>query len=272
MAEYITANRWITGVATHKTKHGRILCTGFGCIGCYPQDFPDAACELEVYDSQTGLLFAESWTNEVNNESVMETTNKIVGPQCHFRKTPLQNNEFKTKQKISVGDSTNENKLSGEFKVEKVFLTEYVEETEGSKSETMVETKAIKKENCTENFPTTTENTDFKRIFPLGLQKYTENTKSKVVELENSVCLFFALEHQNQSNRLSNFTILEIVNSLTTLMHVNEIKCVQRLNGLWHIALRTSKHLRYLLTNGLNIRGRCYRVVKDNDMYCEKVH
>jgi hypothetical protein len=79
------------------------------------------------------------------------------------------------------------------------------------------------------------------------------------------------LEHNHHSKRLSNFTILEIVNSLTALMHVNEIKCVQRLNGLWHMAFRTSKHLNYLLTNGLNIRGTCYEIVQDNDMYCEKV-
>jgi hypothetical protein len=263
MAEYITANRWITGVATHKTKNGRILCTGFGCIGCFPQDFPETACELEVYDSKTGLLFSESWTNELNNENAMETATDTNVGDCHFREKILPN--------IPNGVANNE---SEEFKMGKVFLTECVEETEGSECETLVERKAIKKENCAEKFLNTTQ-VCFEETFPVAVGKLTKHKNlhadREVVDQENSVCLFFALEHNHHSKRLSNFTILEIVHSLTTLMHVNEIKCVQRLNGLWHMALKTSKHLNYLLTNGLNIRGTCYEIVQDNDMYCEKV-
>lgn len=278
MAEYITANRWITGVATHKTKSGRILCTGFGCIGCFPQDFPETACELEVYDSQTGLLFAESWTNELSNESgAIETTNqriKSAKQKCHFERKNPRNNEFKTELRIPDGVTINENTTqSGEFK--KLFLTECEQETEEG-SETFVETKAIKKENYTEKVATATDEKGFKEKCPLSMEKFTRHTSfhadRKVVEWEDCVCLFFALEYNHNSRRLSDFSILEIVNSLTTRMHLNEIKCVQRLNGLWHIVLRTREHLRYLLTNGMTILGKCYRVVQGNDLYCEKAY
>ena len=276
MAEYITANRWITGVATHKTKNGRILCTGFGCIGCFPQDFPETACELEVYDNQTGLLFAESWTNELNNRSVMETISQQIEPakkRGHFERKNSQNNEFKTEPCIPDGVTVNENMPSGEFK--KLFLTECEQETEeGSERETIVETKEIKKENDTKKFPAATEDNSFKEKSSLSLEKLTKHASfpvdRKFVEREDCV-LFFALEYNHNSSRLSDFSILEIVNSLTTLMHVNEIKCVQRLDGLWHIVLRTRKHLRYLLTNGMKIRGRRYRIIQDNDLYCEEV-
>ena len=50
MAGFVTANRWATGVETHKTTEGRILCTGVGCVGCFPEVLTEEANELGVCD------------------------------------------------------------------------------------------------------------------------------------------------------------------------------------------------------------------------------
>lgn len=50
MAGFVTANRWATGVKTHKTSEGRILCTGVGCVGCFPEVLTEEANELGVCD------------------------------------------------------------------------------------------------------------------------------------------------------------------------------------------------------------------------------
>ncbi|XP_028391093.1 uncharacterized protein LOC114515970 [Dendronephthya gigantea] len=268
MAEYITANRWITGVATHKTKSGRILCTGFGCIGCFPQDFPEIACELEVYDSKTGLLFAESWTNEfrsVNSESVMET-----GKQRNRKIKPTKQRRCSTNSQNDDSDTENvdgiENENVQDWKFRKLFITEC--EQEDTQSKTSVETEAHIPHQ--EKLPCITENSK-EYSLPSGTQNLAKQI-SFHVEREDCVCLFFDSEYNHGSRRLSKFGILEIVNSLTSIMHLNEIKCVQRLNGLWHIVLRTREHLPCLLKNGLEIRCRSFKVVQDNTKYCEKVY
>lgn len=58
MAGFVTANRWATGVETHKTSEGRILCTGIGCVGCFPDVFLKEAEELGVceVDLSSGIL------------------------------------------------------------------------------------------------------------------------------------------------------------------------------------------------------------------------
>ena len=50
MAGFVTANRCATGVETHKTSEGRILCTGVGCVGCFPELLTEEANELGVCD------------------------------------------------------------------------------------------------------------------------------------------------------------------------------------------------------------------------------
>ena len=253
MAEYVTANRWITGVATHKTKRGRILCTGFGCVGCFPHDFPEIACELEVYDSKTGLLFAESWTNTgtLSNESATENQ-QIQSPKksCHLQ----------TVNSTSSVDRVTGSTRSGEF--EKLFLTECEHES--------YETDEERNKMDREKSSTVTEDDSLKEM-KIPFNKVPTKKDSFRVEREDCVCLFFASEYNHHSRQLSHLSILEIVNSLTTLMHVNEIKYVQRLNGLWHIVLRTRMHLPYLLTNGIRVRDKCYKVVSD-EVYCEKAY
>ena len=259
MAEYITADRWITGVATHKTKSGRILCTGFGCVGCFPHDFPEIACELEVYDSKTGLLFAESWTDALSNESCTENQQiRSAKQRCRLQTKKSPN---------SLERNAVRNTESGEF--EKLFLTECgceIYETHEERNKDIF----IDREKPSTQL-TVTEDNSLKEIeFPFN-KVHAQKDKTFRVEREDCVCLFFAIEYNYQSRQLSHLSILEIVNFLTTIMHVNEIKYVQRLNGLWHIVLRTRKHLPYLLTNGVTVRDKCYKVVPD-DMYCEKVN
>ena len=66
MAGFVTANRWATGVETHKTSEGRILCTGIGCVGCYPDVFAADANELGVCDVDltAGILGLRSFLDE----------------------------------------------------------------------------------------------------------------------------------------------------------------------------------------------------------------
>ena len=267
MAEYISANRWITGVATHKTKCGRILCTGFGCIGCFPQDFPEIARELQVYDSATGLPFGEeTLTSQLDNKSIMETEEQQVKLRCHLEIKKSQKNELKMEHNTSNLHSKNTgNNIQTGAEFKKFFLTEY-EETEGNKQEIFTDTDELRigKENRTLEETTLTLNT--------VCREKLRNDKILHVQPDDCVCLFFDLELNHNARQISNFGILEIVNSLTTIMRVNDIKCVQRFNGLWHIVLRSTKHLRYLLTNGITIREKCYQVVlATDDIYCEKV-
>ena len=260
MADYITANRWITGVATHKTNRGPILCTGVGCVGCFPQDFPKIACELEVYDCKTGMLFAESWTNEHSNKSTIETESQGIKPakrRCCIKKKITRNNELKTDENLDETESDLEKSTGSN----RFFLTEHEDDMEDTGE----------KESCVDNEKSPSARDEDGLEERNFSEKPTTHDRFRIVDREDCVCLFFALEYNHNSRKLSEFSILEIASSLTTIMHVNEIKCVQRLNGLWHIMLRTRAHLMHLLTNGLRIRGKWYRVIQDNNLYCEKV-
>ena len=71
MAAFVTANRWATGVETHQTSYGRILCTGIGCVGCFPDLFSSNAKELGVCDVELreGILGLRSFLDEKRNFS-----------------------------------------------------------------------------------------------------------------------------------------------------------------------------------------------------------
>lgn len=283
MAEYITADRWLTGIDTHKTKRGRILCTGMGCLGCFPDDYPELARELEVYDSKTALLYGEN-LNDLSNEEPTETeSNQSVRSSTKRKHFVIANkNEKATESKEQVSssegntDTVNTDAITSERNEEneKVFLTEYIQETETRGKHKISQSENTARgppevESCRgdsdkkQNLPSKDSSTDQSRVIL---------DDGGIVDREDCVCLFFALEYNRSARTLPGLSILEIVESLNTLMHINKIKCVQRLNGKWHILLRTREHLSHLLINGMTIRGRWYQMVQDNNMYCDKVY
>ena len=72
MAGFVTANRWATGVETHKTSKGRILCTGIGCVGCFPDVFLKEAEELGVceVDLSSGILGLRPFLDEESSRKL----------------------------------------------------------------------------------------------------------------------------------------------------------------------------------------------------------
>lgn len=278
MAEYITADRWLTGVATHKTKHGRILCTGVGCVGCFPDDFPKLARELEVYDNKTAMLFGESWDDRSNDEEALETGSGESRERERCAREEIKGST-ESNEKISEAEKKRNSlnfdvPTAGESSdIERCFLTECIQQSDGdgvSRSGVIAGSSAEDDPRDEIGDTEATVSTKYS-LETNGLLSRTQRGDRKNVFREDCVCLFFALEYYRRARKLPEFSILEIVDALNTSMHINEIKCVQHLNGMWHIVLRTREQLRHLLKHGLIIRGRCFQIVQDNDMYCDKV-
>ena len=78
MAGFVTANRWATGIETHKTSEGRILCTGVGCAGCFPDIFSSEASELGVCDVDLtgGILGLRPFLDEENSRENLKLNSK----------------------------------------------------------------------------------------------------------------------------------------------------------------------------------------------------
>ena len=79
MAGFVTANRWATGVETHKTSEGRILCTGVGCVGCFPEVLTEEANELGVCDVDLSgsILGLRPFLDEENSRENLKMKGKL---------------------------------------------------------------------------------------------------------------------------------------------------------------------------------------------------
>ena len=88
MAGFVTAHRWATGVKTHKTSEGRILCTGAGCVGCFPEVLTEEANELGVCDVDLSgrILGLRPFLDEENSRENL----KLKGKHFSRRKKNLK--------------------------------------------------------------------------------------------------------------------------------------------------------------------------------------
>ena len=100
MAGFVTANRWATGVETHKTSEGRILCTGVGCVGCFPEVFSSEASELGVCDVDltSGILGLRPFLDEENSRESLYLNSKNFSR----RQKKLRTRRKRQKRKIDV--------------------------------------------------------------------------------------------------------------------------------------------------------------------------
>lgn len=110
----MTANRWATRIETHKTKEGRILCTGIGCVGCFPEKYETDASELGICDVDLPVYSLRPWLNVDKNNNKSEGS---AVEQKQRRKKGISKKKAKTKREdkkaISKEPSCEENKHRG---------------------------------------------------------------------------------------------------------------------------------------------------------------
>jgi len=351
MAGFVTANRWATGVETHKTSEGRILCTGVGCVGCFPDVLSTEASELGVCDVDlTGrILGLRPFLDEENSRGNFKVNakkkkrgkrakprrkgqkEKIVKEKISFegdlrdQETNRENSEVPQplEEFINVARQT---EPSGTGIVSGPVLSEIVnkgskqglltseEESKPDKEEIPSDDQRQNSANCDivevdDNVNKTHRNSQ--RLFdqPLpdsrfekihdkmyiisskdiaqsscdnfmcedDIQKHADGIASKRKQLlssrgEDAVCFFFALEYYNSQRILPHFRVMEIVEALSAVVDLKDIKCVQRNSRRWHIVLKSRKYNRLLRNCGLKLRGRVYHLVDDVDSYFDVVH
>lgn len=121
MAGFVTANRWATGVETHKTTEGRILCTGVGCVGCFPEVLTEEANELGVCDVDLSgsILGLRPFLDEENSRENLKLKGKHFSrrkknlkPKMRGRKRTMK--EKKVSSDGDLGDFENDKSKSGD--------------------------------------------------------------------------------------------------------------------------------------------------------------
>ena len=355
MAGFVTANRWATGVETHKTSEGRILCTGIGCVGCFPDVFLKEAEELGVceVDLSSGILglrpFLDEESSRENSKKgkhlsrrrkkrktkSKKNTNVNLKESQSFKQDleeseidedksgPLPSEVFKI---CSTGTQTETSSLGIDIKIKlsenfKGRSKQYqLPFQEGNNSDTEVPLSENHRQvgaNCgivevDDNVNRTHRNAQglfnypfFSRFDKIHDELYVVSKKDialnssddhfsyednlmvkeklnngviptdKEQELapygEDAVCFFFALEYYNSHRILPDFRVMEIVEALSELVDVKDIKCVQRISRRWHIVIKTRKYIQMLRHSGIKLRGRVYQLVDDTDAYFDVV-
>lgn len=106
MAGFVTANRWATGVETHKTSEGRILCTGVGCVGCFPEVLTEEANELGVCDVDLSgrILGLRPFLDEENSRENLKLKGKHFSRKKNNLKPKIRRHERTTKEKKVSSD------------------------------------------------------------------------------------------------------------------------------------------------------------------------
>lgn len=347
MAGFVTANRWATGVETHKTSEGRILCTGVGCVGCFPEVFSSEASELGLCDVDltSGILGLRPFLDEENSrESLYLNSNNFSR-----RQKKLRTSRKKQKRKIDV-----KNGLSDKGQKSQVEKQEFsLDKSQKSSSVLSVATQTelsemgidaelltieVVKTGSEQNFPSFENERKVDEEGILGANEKQNKVNSAFVEVddnvnktqrnseslfdqqssrsrlgkildkmyivskkeialsscdnlineddcnsnpiilqdaasfgEDAVCFFFALEYYNSQRILPHFRVMEIIDALSTVVALKDIKCVQRISGRWQIVLKSRKYNKLLRNCGLKLRGRVYELVDDVDCYFDVV-
>ena len=396
MAAFVTANRWSSGVATHKTKEGRILCTGSGCVGCFPETFKAEAQEFGICDMDLNGHPFRTFLNEDNKETLVawrsREKNRIKRPKRTAKKHKIQKTKEEKQEnfvnifsELSTDDlpketdvenfvshSSSSGALSFDTKAEldntmqsiirlqseedseselisrsnnnfKEGETENRETQNGTEKEVSFDLKmairdlspAVQKWIVTqprnsesvngpemtdtspdttcrcksprENKSTQTLRNENQRLLVAADRTALLSTQSTTVEKkvqlptagtisgdiydnlyilhrenvalnvnqysslqkENAVRFFFAIEYFNSARRLPKFKVLEIVQALSLVVDLADIKYVQHQNHKWNMVLRSRRYVTVLRKFGIRIRGRFYDLIDDDDRYFE---
>lgn len=106
MAGFVTANRWATGVETHKTSEGRILCTGVGCVGCFPEVLSEEANELGVCDVDLSgsILGLRPFLDEENSRENLKRKGKHFSRRKKGLKQKIRGNKRTMEEKRVSSD------------------------------------------------------------------------------------------------------------------------------------------------------------------------
>ena len=327
MAAFVTANHWATGVETHKTSEGRILCTGIGCVGCFPDAFSAEAgdlgvCDVDTRDNTLGLrpfLDEENLTSRENlklNAKNFSKKQKRVKPRKKGQKRTIEKERGNFKgDKIGheTDDETSESLKETNTAATQTELSDFgidakfglLENVDGSCKQDLFSFEEESKANK-EGIPPDVDDTVNKthrysqslfdqqsRFGKIHDKMYIvsgkdmavsscdsllmceddilEHTEEKLTGGEDAVCFFFALEYYSSQRVLPHFRVMEIVEALSTLVDLKDIKCVQRISRRWHIVLKSRKYVGLLRNCGVKLRGRVYQLVDDVDGYFDVV-
>ncbi|XP_031575355.1 uncharacterized protein LOC116308970 [Actinia tenebrosa] len=356
MAAFLTANRWSSGIGTHKTKEGRIICTGIGCLGCFPETNRTEADELgicveEIPDKGYLRTFLDQDKNITVAMQKNPSPGKIKGRSK--RKKKVTGSSLLTKEidkSNSDGDDVKVEKSSYESSVHDMarsrnfrttgtqtpehdnqrmvphyselskeaqkivssmlgsrefpeFKEKYSSEQDQLSSELerckLKKTIGYSMANSVNQHYNLTENNIKNEAVNRKVNKtarildslYVVSKKDIAVANdnilpnedkdlywnnwdlgENAVCLYFAIEYFRSERILPVFKVLEIVEALSEVVAVKDIKCVQRNNDIWQIVLSRRNDLGRLRKRGLRIRGRVYELVEDIDSYCQTIY
>lgn len=320
MAAFLTANRWSSGIGTHKTREGRILCTGVGCLGCFPDTNQTEADELGVCDVDLTGHPLRPWLDDdpvakhsrkPRKQHTENSTTKHGQFEKGFNRSSRSQGVDDEASVRSVGTQTgkhdNEDIVSntrGLSKETQKVLFSMIGQDQNqahSKYSTICqESQTCELESTINYLNTNNHNTSFDNPVERNVNKtahildnlYLMSKKDIAINPhdnilpeehkssenspwdlgENAVCLYFAIEYFNSERVLPDFKVLEIVEALTDAMPVKDIKCVQKVAGMWQIVLRRRKYLSYFRQMGLTVRGRVYQLVDDFESYCRAIY
>ena len=355
MAGFVTANRWATGVETHKTSEGRILCTGVGCVGCFPEVFSEDANELGVCDVDLSgsILGLRPFLDEENsrenfslNGKRFSRRKKRAKPKIRGHRRTIDNDRVSSERDLkvfeinkekpgvaspsqmresssTVGTQTEPSDLGIDSQpmlsktlndASKQDLLPLDEGNRGDTEESTSDSHTQIGDNCDivevdDNVNKTHRNavglftqssgSRFEKIHDkmyivsgknIALSSCdncvtqkddsTEHARDGVTTAEqqqnapngeDAVCFFFAFEYYNSQRVLPDFGVMEIVEALSKIVDLKDIKCVQRISCRWHMVLKSRKYIRLLRDSGLKLRGRVYQLVDDVDAYFDVV-
>lgn len=357
MAAFLTANRWSSGIGTHKTKEGRILCTGVGCLGCFPETNRTEADELGICveeipskghlrtfldeDDKKVTVAMQKNQNPGKMKGRPRRKKKLIGSSILTKDIPQSNSDG---GEVTVEESSSENDVhdmakSRSFRTRGTQTPEHDNQrmvqtySELSKEAQKIVSSMIGSRDFTEfreqysreedQLSSKLERCKLKKTIGYSMANsvnqqhdLTENNiKNEAVNRrvnktarildslyvvpkkdiavandnvlpnedkdlywnnwdlgENAVCLYFSIEYFSSERILPVFKVLEIIEALTEVVAVKDIKCVQRNNDIWQIVLRRRNDLGYLRKRGLRIRGRVYELVEDIDSYCQTIY
>ncbi|XP_020899926.1 uncharacterized protein LOC110238584 [Exaiptasia diaphana] len=330
MAAFLTANRWSSGIGTHKTREGRILCTGVGCLGCFPDTNQKEADELGVCDVDLNGNPFRPWLND-DYAVAKHSSSRKPSKQHYTGNSTSEHGQLKTRfnrlshsqgvdDKVSgvlrsVGTQTpehnNEDIVSNarglSKETQKVLNSmiahdsQRVEYQAHSKHSTICQgSQKCELENTIDSLNANNHNSSFADQVERNVNKTAlildnlylmpkkdaalnphdnilpeehKTSENSPWDLgENAVCLYFAIEYFNSERVLPDFKVLEIVEALTDSMPVKDVKCVQKVAGMWQIVLRRRKYLSYFRQMGITVRGRVYQLVDDFESYCKVIY
>lgn len=333
MAAFLTANRWSSGIGTHKTKEGRILCTGVGCLGCFPDKNQGQADELGVFDVDLNGHPFRPWLNDYYAVAKGKSTKKAhrncaknITEEDGFVGESFNQLSHEKDQEVdanlrSVGTQTEDkhddadivSNFAGFSKETQKVLYSMLRGQDFGKPDNQthfgnskicqdLQTRKLKltiehsNANRTHNHYNSLVNSVSRNVnktarildnlYLMSKKDTALNSHDNIlpreehISLENSpwdlgenaACLYFAIEYFNCERMLPDFKVLEIVEALSDVMPAKDIKCVQRVAGMWQIVLRQRRYLRHFRQMGLTIRGRVYQLVDDIDSYCNVVY